>query len=130
MLPHVDRTIRAAAECGVRVFHLGEATRDLRDLLRLESRVLQVRARRRLESDDELGAVILGEEGRSNRANRRDLARQDERHGKSSQHQSNPRANVEPTFRHAEHHDRESDHGRGEASHSAEGQNERREEHS
>ena len=62
MFPSSTVPDRAAAERGVRVPHFGMRARDARRLLRLEPRVGHVRARRRLERDDELGVVILREE--------------------------------------------------------------------
>ena len=56
----VHRAGRAAAERRVGVPHFRLRARDARRFLRLEPRVLEVRARRRLDRDDELGAVVLG----------------------------------------------------------------------
>src|SRR5687767_8259182 len=69
---------RAAAEGGVRVANLGMCPRETRRFLRLEPRVLEVRARRRLDLDVQLGVVVLGEEPDADDAGRRHGLHSDE----------------------------------------------------
>src|SRR6185503_10598616 len=58
---HVNSTVGATTKRGVGVSHFLMCAGDARGFLRLESRVLEVRAGRRLDLHDELGAVVLGE---------------------------------------------------------------------
>ena len=76
----IDRSGGAAAERRVGVVHFGVRPRDACRLLCLEPRVLKIRPRRRLDRNDELGAIILREKADAHRPHRWNELRQQIEH--------------------------------------------------
>ena len=84
--------------------------RDARRFLRLEPRVLQVRARRRLERHDELGAVVFGEEAGADGAHRRhDLRQGIDEHARADHDHADRARHWQPLLVDAKHDDGDAD---------------------